>query len=295
MLIDLDGMAVFAYIVDTGGVTAAARALKLPKSNVSRRLANLESRLGVRLLERTTRTIHLTEIGEIYYRHCRRIVEEVEHAELSIANSVEIPRGTLRVSTSVVVGQQLIAPILSRFIPVYPDVRVSLQISNRRIDLIEEGYDLAIRVGQLEDSSLISRSLFQADMGIYGASDYLKSHPTIKVPVDLTQHDCLVMSHEESRQIWNLTGPAGTEHVEIYPKAMVNDFAVLQRLVLDGLGVALLPNYVARRSRLLRVLPEWSYPPVELHAIYPSRRGAMPKTRAFLDWLIHELDLQSLR
>ncbi len=103
------------------------------------------------------------------------------------------------------------------------------------------------------------------------------------------------MSHEETGQIWNLTGPSGSKRIEIFPKAAVNDFAVLELLALKGLGLALLPNYVARQSKLIRVLPEWSYPPVELHAVYPSRRGAMPKTRAFLDWLIHELDLQSLR
>ncbi len=144
--------------------------------------------MGVRLLERTTRKIHLTEVGDIYYRHCRRIVEEAENAELSVAKSVEVPRGTLRVSASVVIGQHLIAPILPRFIRSYPDVRISLQLSNRRVDLIEGGYDLAIRVGKLEDSSLISRRLFQADMGIYAASEYLDEHPLSRNP-----QTCLTM------------------------------------------------------------------------------------------------------
>ena len=248
MAVDLDGMVVFANIVDHGGVTAAARALKLPKSNVSRRLAQLEDRLGVRLLERTTRKIHLTEIGEIYFRHCRRIVEEVEHADLSIARSLEVPRGTLRISTSVTVGQHLIAPLLPGFIRSFPEVRVSLQLSNRRVDLIEEGYDLAIRVGQLEDSSLISRSLGRSELGVYGTSKYLGKRSIPKRPTDLAKLDCLVMSHEETGHTWNLVGPSGMKRVEIQPRAIVNDFAVLEQMVLEGIGVALLPNYMVRSS-----------------------------------------------
>ena len=290
MSVDLDGMVVFANIVDHGGVTAAARALKLPKSNVSRRLAQLEDRLRVRLLERTTRKIHLTEIGEIYYRHCRRIVEEVEHADLSISRSLEVPRGTLRVSTSVTVGQHLIAPLLPGFIRSFPEVRVSLQLSNRRVDLIEEGYDLAIRVGRLEDSSLISRSLGRSELGVYGTSNYLGKHSIPKRPTDLAKLDCLVMSHEETGHTWNLAGPSGMKRVEIQPRAIVNDFAVLEQMVLEDIGVALLPNYVACSSKLIRILPKWSVPSVALHAIYPSHRGATPKMRAFLDWLVSKLD-----
>ena len=286
---DLDAMVIFAAIVDHGGVTAASRALKLPKSNVSRRLAQLEDKLGVRLLERTTRKTHLTEIGGIYYRHCRRIVEEIEHADLSIAQSLEVPRGTLRVSTSVTVGQHLIAPLLPGFIKTYPEVRMSLQLSNRRVDLVEEGYDLAIRVGRLEDSSLISRSLGGSELGIYGASKYLENHRAPKSPAALNKHDCLVMSHAETGHVWNLTGPSGIKRVEIEPRAIVNDFAVLEQMVLEGLGVALLPNYLARSPKLTRVLPKWSVPSVELHAIYPSHRGATPKMRAFLDWLVRQL------
>jgi len=289
MATDLDGMVVFASIVEHGGVTAAARALRLPKSNVSRRLAQLEDRLGVRLLERTTRKTHLTEIGGIYYQHCRRIVEEAEHADLSIAQSLEVPRGTLRVSTSVTVGQHLIAPLLPGFIKAYPEVRMSLQLSNRRVDLVEEGYDLAIRVGKLEDSSLISRSLGGSALGVYGAEEYLEAHRSPKSPAALAKLDCLVMSHAETEHIWHLTGPAGMKHVEVEPRAIVNDFAILEQMVLEGLGVALLPNYLARSPKLIRVLPKWSVPSIELHAIYPSHRGATPKMRAFLDWLIGKL------
>ncbi len=290
MMTDVDSMVVFANIVEHGGVTAAARALKVPKSNVSRRLAQLEDKLGVRLLERTTRKSHLTEIGGIYFQHCRRIVEEVENADLSIAQSVEVPRGTLRVSTSVTVGQHLIAPLLPEFMKAYPEVRMSLQLSNRRVDLIEEGYDLAIRVGQLEDSSLISRSLGGSGLGIYGASKYLETRGVPKSPTALAKQDCLVMSHAETGHVWNLTGPSGMKRVEIEPRAIVNDFAVLEQMVLEGLGVALLPNYVARSPKLIRILPKWSVPSVELHAIYPSHRGATPKMRAFLDWLVGKLD-----
>jgi len=289
MATNLDGMVVFANIVERGGVTAAARALKLPKSNVSRRLAQLEYKLGVRLLERTTRKTHLTEIGEIYYQHCRRIVEEIEHADLSVAQSLEVPRGTLRVSTSVTVGQHLIAPLLPGFIKAYPEVRMSLQLSNRRVDLVEEGYDLAIRVGQLEDSSLISRSLGESELGGYGSEKYLEERGVPKSPTALAKLDCLAMSHAETGHVWKLTGPAGLKHVEIKPRTIVNDFAVLEQMVREGIGVALLPNYLAQSPKLIRILPKWSVPLIELHAIYPSHRGATPKMRAFLDWLIDKL------
>jgi LysR family transcriptional regulator AphB len=167
---------------------------------------------------------------------------------------------------------------------------VSLQLSNRRVDLIEEGFDLAIRVGQLEDSSLISRSLGRSELGVYATSKYLGKHSIPKHPTDLAKLDCLVMSHEETGHTWNLAGPSGTMRIKIQPRAIVNDFAVIEQMVLEGLGVALLPNYVARLSKLTRILPRWSVPSVELHAVYPSHRGATPKMRAFLDWLISKLD-----
>ncbi len=291
MYMEIDAMVVFANIVEQGGITAAAKVMKLPKSNVSRRLAQLEHRLGVRLLERTTRKIHVTEIGQIYYQHCRRIVEEAEHADLSISRTLEVPRGTLRVSASVTVGQNLIGPMLPEFMKLFPDVLISLQLSNRRVDLIEEGFDLAIRVGALSDSSLISRRVGVSELGVYASPKYLRRLAAPVLPADLIDHDCLIMSDEETGHVWRLVGPSGRKNTSVRARAVVNDFAVLQRMLLDGIGIALLPDYIAHASKgkLTRVLPEWSIPSVELHAIYPSHRGATPKMRVFLDWVIDKM------
>ena len=171
---DLNDMAVFAKVVETGGFTMAGEAIDMPKSNVSRRVSRLEERLGVRLLERTTRKIRMTELGEIYYTHCRRIIEEAEHADARVSQALEIPRGQLRVSASVTVGQNIISPVLGQFVKEYPEVKVQMTLANRRVDLVEEGFDIAVRVGQLEDSSLVARLLGKSELALFASPDYLK-------------------------------------------------------------------------------------------------------------------------
>lgn len=293
---DLDAMLAFARVVDHGGISAAAAAMALPKSNISRRLNALEARLGVRLLERTTRKIHLTEIGRLYYQHCRRIAQEIEHADSTIANAKETPQGTLRVSASVATGQHLIGPLLAGFIKRYPDVTVSLQLSNRRVDLIEEGFDLAIRIGPLESSSLISRRLGRGELGVYTTANYIRHKTRPERPLHLTGLDCVAMAQDDGSVVWTMTGPEDTVPVKIVPRVVVNDFGVIRQLLLDGVGIALLPHHVVRSApssnRFIRLLPDWSVQFVELHAVYPSHRGATPKMRAFLDWLSANLTLE---
>ena len=289
---DLNELAVFTYVVEHGGFTAAAEATQLPKSNISRRIASLEERLGVRLLERTTRKVHVTEIGDIYYRHCRRMLDEADDADLYVEQAMEIPRGTLRVSATVNVGQHLLAPMAAEFMSQYPEVQFELIWTNRLIDVIEEGFDLTIRIGTLQDSSLVARRLGQWRLCLYASAEYLKARGTPQNPEDLQDHDCLVMSDMRASNQWMLSKGGITEQVVITPRASVNDFDTLRRMVADGGGIAILPNYMHfgdHHSRLVRVLDDWTGRLTELHAIFPSHRGATPKVRAFLDFLIVRL------
>ena len=289
---DLNELAVFTYVVEHGGFTAAAEATQLPKSIISRRIASLEKRLGVRLLERTTRKVHVTEIGNIYYQHCRRMIDEADNADLYVEHAMEIPRGTLRVSASVNVGQHLLAPIAAEFMAQYPEVQLELVWTNRLIDVIDEGFDLAIRVGALRDSSLVARSLGQWRLFLYASAEYLKARGTPQKPEDLQGHDCLLMSDMTGGNHWTLTMGDITERVVLTPRASVNDFETLRRMVADGGGIAILPSYMHYGdyfNRLVRVLDDWTGPLAELHATFPSRRGATPKVRAFLDFLVVRL------
>ena len=289
---DLNELAVFTYVVEHGGFTAAAEATQLPKSNISRRIASLEERLGVRLLERTTRKVHVTEIGDIYYRHCRRMLDEADDADLYVEQAMEIPRGTLRVSATVNVGQHLLAPMAAEFMSQYPEVQFELIWTNRLIDVIDEGFDLTIRIGALQDSSLVARRLGQWRLFLYASAEYLKARGTPQNPEDLQDHDCLVMSDMRASNQWMLSKGGITEQVVITPRASVNDFDTLRRMVADGGGIAILPSYMHfgdYHNRLVRVLDDWAGRLTELHAIFPSHRGATPKVRAFLDFLIVRL------
>ncbi len=292
-MIDLNEMLIFAKVVDRGGFSAAGRALGLPKSNISRRVSRLEDRLGVRLLERTTRMVRPTEIGEVYYRHCKRIQEEAEHASASVSQLLEAPRGRLRIGASVTTGQILLSPFLAEFMARYPEVQLELDLSNRRIDMIEEGFDLLIRIGQLEDSSLIAKRLGEARSCLYASPAYLDARSAPNDPDGLEEHDCLTMGDIQLATEWRLVGPKGSRTIAIRPRATINDFPTLRQIVLDGGGIAALPSYLCteleRQGRLVRILSDLSLPPVEFHALYPSHRGATPKVRVFLDFLVEKV------
>jgi len=289
---DLNELAAFTYVVEHGGFTAAANAAQLPKSNISRRIANLERRLGVRLLERTTRKIHVTEIGEIYYQHCRRMLDEADHADLCVEQTMAIPRGTLRVSASVTTGQHLLAPLTAAFIAQHPEVQMELSLVNRQVDVIDEGFDLVIRIGALQDSSLVTRSLGHCRLFLYASPEYLGARGTPERPEDLKNHDCLVMSDSRDNNQWALSKGETTKRIPLTPRASVNDFNTLRRIAADGAGITILPSYMHvgdDAKRLVRVLGDWTAPSIEFHAVFPSHRGATPKVRAFLDFLVTKL------
>ncbi len=286
---DLNDMVIFAKVAEFQGISSAARALGMPKSRVSRRIALLENALGVRLLERTTRAVHLTEVGGIYYQHCKRIAEEAMSAQESVNQMLEVPRGHLSVSASVAIGQYLIAPHLGEFIESYPEVEVEIVLNNRRVDVIAEGFDLVIRVGELQDSTLIGKHLGVDNAKMFASRDYLKKVGVPKGLTDLHDHRFVTLSGSPHANQWVLIGPENQkEVVPIHTHISVNDLTMIRHMASDGVGIALLPSYMKDNSmgadNLQQVLPGWQSPPFHYHALYPSRRGVSLKVKAWLSF-----------
>jgi LysR family transcriptional regulator AphB len=294
MMRDLNDMALFALVVETGSFTAAAARAGLPKSTVSRRLARLEERLGVRLIERSTRRLRVTEAGEAYRAHCQRILEEADRAEQTVQALLGAPRGPLRLTASVSVGQCLLAPVLGLFLARYPDIEVHLELTNRRVDLLAEQFDLALRIGPLEDTRLVARTLGDTRLRLCASPDYLARAGVPETPADLARHATLAMRDVALRtDRWTLIGPDGISRPSLRPRAVVNDFMILHQLALAGQGIVCLPTFVGGEDlaagRLVPVLPAWTGPGKPLSAVYPSARGATPKLRALLEHLAQTL------
>ena len=302
---NLNDMMVFATVVEKGSFTAAALAFDLPKSNISRKINRLEQNIGARLLERSTRSQHLTEVGKVYYNHCLRIQEEMQSAALSVETLMASPKGQLNICTSIAVGQGLLSPILGAFQQSYPQVQIKLQLTNRRVDIIEEGFDLVLRVGELPDSNLMAKRLCTREIHLYARPGYLKCKQVEAhlddTPERLLQLDCLYMNQLTNKARWQLTKqphPLNKKPtpvtLDFTPTFYCDDFTVLCRLTQDGAGIAALPDYIARealtRGELIRVLPQWRSKKVDIYALYPSHKGAMPKLRTILDYLAEQLN-----
>jgi len=293
---DLNDMMVFLEVVEQRSFTRAARVIGLPKSNISRKVSRLEAQLGERLLERSTRSLSLTEIGQIYYEHCVRIQEEVTNANNCVDAMGSVPRGWIKVCASVSTGQNLLASKLADFYALYPQVRVDLRLANRRIDIIEEGFDVAIRVGESPDSSLISKKLCTVALHLYASPRYLgnsASGKAIAKPEDLVGHRCLHMSAISEKPRWELYGDNKNTYIDFDAAFISDDFGVIYQMTMDGVGIALLPDYLCapavKDNTLIRVLNNWVGREVDIYAIYASRKGVTPKIRVFLDYLVDSL------
>ena len=292
---DLNDLVIFAKVAELLGISSAARALRMPKSKVSRRLTALEAELGVRLMERNTRGARLTDAGEIYYQHCKRIVEEAAAAQETLTHMMAAPRGPLKISTSVAMGQHLLTPVLGEFMALYPEVELDVQLENRRVDLVREGYDAVIRIGRLDDSSLISKPLGEDHAILVASQAYLKKVGTPQHLGELEHHRLLVMGDAPILDQWVLVGPEDRqESVTVHPYATLNDLTMIRQVAVDGGGIALLPRYlctdaVMRSGGLRRILSDWRSLPFGFYALYPSRRSMTLKLRALLDFLAGKL------
>ena len=289
---DLNDMLYFAEVVDRGGFAAAGRALGIPKSRLSRRVAELEERLGVRLLQRTTRKLSLTEAGELYHRHCVAMREDAEAAEEAVSQVRTEPRGTIRVTCPVTLAQSTIGRLLPKFLERHPHVRLDMQVDNRVVDLVQEGIDVALRVRPtLDDSgSLVVKNLGITYGVLVACPELLNKHGGIAVPDDLHKLPTVAMSAADGRASWKLLGPGGRYHeLQHRPCYTANDLMTLQFAVLQGTGMSILPDYMCaeevKQGQLVEVLKGWAPPPAFVHAVFPSRRGLVPAVRRFLDFL----------
>lgn len=285
---DLNELFVFARVVQAGSFVKASLELGIPKSTVSRKVFDLETRLGAQLLQRTTRSLRLTDIGREYFARAEHIVAEAEAAEAAVLQLQAEPRGLLRVS--VPLNMSPLGLIGQRFLGLYPEVKLEFVCSDRLVDLVSEGFDVALRVGRLADSTLIARPLGTIRNVFMASPELLEKHGVPTLPEQLSRLPCVAFGSAAERASWELSGAGGKLLIlKIEPRFVANDFDVLVAATVGGLGVALLPEYRCASElasgRLTRLLPEWSSILRPLHAVYPSGRHLTPKLTAFLEHL----------
>lgn len=291
---DLNETLAFVCVARSGSFTAAARTLGLPKATISRRVARLEARLKARLLQRSTRRTSLTEAGRVYFERSLHAITELENAERLLADVTDTPSGTLRVTTSFDFGRDNLAAWLPAFHERYPEVRLELELTQRRVDLISENIDVAIRGGFLRDSALIARRLLASSLVLCATPAYLERHGTPRTLEALRHHQCLGPGRQ-----FPLTGPAGVVTLELDGWLMANEFGVVQQAVLAGAGIGLIESTRLAgdlaAGRLCRVLPEYGVEGGGLYAVYPSSHHLSPKVRVFVDFLQQQIQLLASR
>jgi DNA-binding transcriptional LysR family regulator len=292
----LEGFYYFTQVIDHGGFARAARALGIPKSRLSRHVMALEGRLNVRLVNRSTRRFVVTELGQEVYRHATAMLAEADAALEAVEFARAEPRGTIKVSAPIALAQSSLATILPEFLAQFPAVRLQLHVSNRRVDVLSEGFDVALRVRSQPsgEDGLVMRSFLQLDELLVASPAYLERAGDLTEPAQLAARDTLDYAGEFDRRPWELAGPDGQQlRAEHAPRVVCHDFVVLRAAALAGLGIARLPESVVRedlrRGALKRVLPGWNSPQGILHVVFPSRRGLLPAVRALIDFLAARL------
>ncbi|WP_157020082.1 LysR family transcriptional regulator [Mesorhizobium xinjiangense] len=302
MLRDFSDTAAFVKVVQEGSFTAAARVLKVPKTRISRKVQELESRLQIQLLNRTTRSLKLTEAGAVYFQHCERLVKDLEDAENAVAELQQHPRGWLRITAPYWLATRVLTPLLTEFRRFYPEVSPQLLLGHEVVDLVNKDIDVALRLqeGSLPDSTLTARRLGVLPMSIYAAPSYLERAGTPQHPAELADHSCLLTEFYFNRPVvaWPLSNGAERSLFGVRPVAVASDPEALHAFLLAGVGL-LMTNDVRVKSdvaagNLVRVLPEWAGPKPTLYAIRPGGRVQPPKVKAFLDFLIPRLDLKRI-
>lgn len=286
-----DGMVLFCTVVDEQGFSAAARVLGHTPSHVTKEIARLEARLGSRLLNRTTRKIGLTETGRIYYENARRFVSDARLVEDHIQTLGNRPFGELKISVPIIFAQGCFNEWLSEFMQKFPDVTLNIDVSDRRVDMISEGFDLLVRIGDLPDSDLISRELFRTALPTIAAPAYLAAHGTPASPHELSRHVLIDFSSRSAVNSWTFSGPDQKPiTVDVSPGLRCNDAAMELTLCLAGTGITRLPELACgaalRHGKLVRILTDYETAPAGVHLIYPSRDHLPPKTRAMADFLV---------
>ncbi|WP_113907751.1 LysR substrate-binding domain-containing protein [Aliidiomarina celeris] len=292
---DLTNYALFAHVVAFEGFSAAARELNIPKSTLSRRVSDLEKELGVRLLNRSTRKLSLTDVGREVLVHCQTLIDAAQAAEHVTQRVREKPRGRVRLSSPYAISQGLLVQILPDFMAMYPDVTIDLVTTNQPVNLIEQHIDIALRVRDvIEDSSLIARRILPSPQGLFAHPALLQQFGEPSHPKDLLQWPALSLHQSSGRYQWSFTSATHETHVLSYQARLItDDMNMLKAAAVARQGVVALPNYICRdewvRGDLVRVLKDWQMPVGILHLVYPHRRGLLPAVRKLIDVLVERM------
>lgn len=296
---DLNDTLIFVRVVEHGSFVSAARALHLPKTTVSRKVQDLETRLGAQLLHRTTRKLGLTEAGNVYFEHCQRIARDLDEAESAVGQLQGGPRGWLRFTAPYSIGIDKIAPLLGEFHQRHPEVRVEMVLSNEPLDLIDKEIDVALRVGSLPDSSLVARRLAIFRTQVYASPLYLERHGEPLRPDDLQHHRTLAMqkARRNGGHVWTLNDGTSDSDFAVNPVLVANDPGALKGALLCGEGLMLAADVMvkpyAEQGFVRRVLAGWTGPTYEMNAVFPRGQVRSPKVRAFVDFLVDRINLEA--
>jgi DNA-binding transcriptional LysR family regulator len=289
------GLQLFIRVVETGSFSKASADQGITQPTATKHVAALEKRLGARLFHRSTRGVTPTEVGALYYEKCKVIARQLEEADSLAALMQSRVQGTLRISTSVAFGRRVLTPMVLRFMQQHPELQVDLSFEDRYVNLVEQGIDLALRMGRLADSTLGARWLGQNPWVLVGAKAYLAEHGTPRTPADLAQHRALVYSTVQGDDRWAFTGADGTtQAVPVKGPLRSNNLSALLAAARNGMGLAILPWYVAHESvkngSVRPLLERWTLPAQEIHAVYPSPRHVPTKVSGFVNWLQGQFD-----
>ena len=291
MTIDIvASMRVYTAVVEAGSFTGAADKLNLSRGMATRYVAQLEEHLGVRLLQRTTRKLSLTEAGNDYYERAVQVLAMIAEAESSVAQEASVPRGILRVSSSNAFGARHLGLAIAEFLQQYPGVQIDVTLSDRVVNLVEEGFDVAIRVATAIDPGLVARKLGHARLVVCAAPGYLKKHGVPEVPGDLVRHQCLTYAYVSSPNEWRFRRAGVEQKILVSGSLNGNSGDILRSAAVEGLGVTLQPDFMIddalREGRLIRVLADWETDDLGVFAVYPNRKFLPPKVRSFIDFLV---------
>lgn len=284
-------MTAFVRAVELGGFSSAARELGLTPSAISKLVTRLEDRLGVRLLNRTTRRLALTAEGEAYFQRSQRILADIREAENEVARFRAQPKGLLRINVGTAFGMHQLAPALPEFLARHPELQVEMTVTDRVVDLIEENADLGIRLGALADSSLVARRICELERVVCASPAYLRAHGTPREPRDLLAHNCLAISYSPALRRWPFAGGDGVRHVEVSGNVSANTAEALLQLALLGVGIIRLSDAIVgqaiRDARLVPLMQDVHHAePLPLHAVYPQGRHRSPRVAAMIDFLV---------
>ncbi len=291
------GMSIFVHVVNSGSFSAAARQLGITKSAVSQQVTQLEDQLGTRLLHRSTRNLNLTEEGATYLQGCRQMVEAAEEANASLSQLKTTPSGTLRLTCSIEFSAHFLVPIIKDYLTDHPKMNIELLAEDQVVNMVEEGVDLALRIGELKESSLIARKLGQLELVLCAAPSYLEQFGTPQSPEELTEHNWLAFTQLPTPTQLQLQHPSGQElHIRLSGRVRSNNTLSIRQMLLSGIGISQAISYLVQKElqngKLVRLLPEYNLPVLGLYAVYPRREHVPLKVRLFIDYILQAMSIR---